>query len=55
MKIDIPLKCPKCLGAMYSVFYDTPLKILKRRVWHICKGCGFERDVETFKRELLTI
>ena len=55
MKIDIPLKCPKCLGSMYSVCYDAPLKILKRRVWQICNACGFERDAEDFKRELCSI
>ena len=55
MKIDIPVQCPKCLGRMYSVFYDCTLNILKRRTWHICKQCGYERDVEQFKRELLTV
>ncbi|MGQ0605652.1 MAG: hypothetical protein ACT4OD_01685 [Candidatus Nitrosotenuis sp.] len=52
MKINIPLSCPACGGKMYSVGYDTPLKILKARTWHVCKECKFSRSVEDFKKSL---
>lgn len=55
MKIDIPLPCPKCGGKMYSVNYDVSLRILKNRTWQNCKECRFERSVDDFKKELLTV
>ena len=54
-KIDIPISCPSCSGKMYSVKYDAPLKVLKERVWQVCKECGFERSADEFKRILLTV
>lgn len=55
MKIEIPLSCPKCNGKMYCITYDTILKILKNRMWHICKECNYSRDVDEFKRNLITV
>lgn len=52
MKIDIPLSCPKCGGRMYSIGYEATLKILRPRIWHVCKQCEFSRDVEDFKRTI---
>ena len=52
LKIDIPLPCPKCGGKMYSFYYDSMLDLLKRRVWHVCKECKYERDAEQFKNSI---
>ena len=52
MKIDIPIECPACKGKMYSVAYNTPLKILKHRSWQVCKECDFERPTEDFVKDL---
>ncbi|HXG13939.1 MAG TPA: hypothetical protein VNK25_02285 [Candidatus Nitrosotenuis sp.] len=53
--IQIPLLCPKCYGKLVAVKYVVSLRVLKERCWHICKSCGFERDVEDFKRNLFSI
>ena len=53
MNIDVPIPCPRCGGSMYSTSYDTVLSVLKRRVWHICKECNYEADVDVFKSEIL--
>lgn len=55
MKINIPVKCKKCGGKMYCVSYETPLKILRARSWHVCKSCNYSQSVDDFKRGLLTI
>lgn len=55
MKIDIPIPCPYCGGKMYSTGYDTQIKILKQRTWHICKECNFTQDTDIFKRRLLSV
>ena len=52
MKIDIPLPCPNCGGMMYSVNYETTFSLLKKRSWHVCKECNFERDSEEFKKTI---
>ncbi|MDH3191812.1 MAG: hypothetical protein OEM18_03905 [Nitrosopumilus sp.] len=52
MQIDIPLPCPSCGGKMYSVSYETSLSILKKRIWHVCKECDFERNSEDFKKSI---
>lgn len=54
-QIAIPLSCPSCDGRMYATAYDAPLKILKERSWQICRECGFERNADDFKKELLTV
>ena len=54
-QINIPLFCPNCDGTMYAVRYDSQLKILKERGWQVCRQCGFERTIEDFKNELLTV
>ena len=55
MIIGIPLSCPKCGARLKAVSYDVLLNILKKRSWHICTECDFEREAEDFKKELLTI
>jgi len=52
MKIDIPLSCPSCGGKMYSISYDSAFLLLKRRSWHLCKECSFERNSEVFKKSI---
>jgi len=52
MKIDIPIPCPNCGGKMYSVGYDTTLKLLKNRTWQVCKECNFERTTDEFKKSI---
>ncbi len=52
MKIDIPIPCPSCGGKMYSVGYDTTLKLLKNRTWQVCKECNFERTTDEFKKSI---
>jgi len=52
MKIDIPIPCPRCGGKMYSVGYDTTLKLLKNRTWQVCKECHFERTTDEFKKSI---
>ena len=52
MKIDIPIPCPNCGGKMYSVGYDTTLKLLKNRTWQVCKECHFERTADEFKKSI---
>lgn len=54
-KINIPLPCPKCGGRLYSTTYKASWNILKRRVWHVCKDCDYEREVDDFKNQLLTV
>lgn len=55
MIISIPLSCPKCGAKLKAVRYDVLLNVLKKRSWHICTACNFEREVDDFKKELLTI
>ena len=52
MKIDIPIPCPRCGGKMYSVGYDSTLKLLKNRTWQVCKECHFERTTDEFKKSI---
>jgi len=54
-KFNIPLSCPSCDGKMYTTSYDAPLKILKERIWQICRECGFEQTADEFKRSLWTV
>ncbi|MEM2160228.1 MAG: hypothetical protein QXN55_04665 [Candidatus Nitrosotenuis sp.] len=52
---QIPLSCPKCYGKLVAVRYSVSLRVLKDRCWHICRSCGFERDVEEFKQKLFSV
>ena len=52
MQINIPIPCPVCGGKMYSVNYETSLKILKSRSWQVCKECNFERLTDDFKKTI---
>ncbi|WP_316504845.1 hypothetical protein [Nitrosopumilus sp.] len=54
-QFNIPLSCPSCDGRMYVASYDSSLKILKNRSWQVCYQCGFERETEQFKKELITV
>jgi len=51
----VPLSCPNCTSILSLVGYVAPLQILKSRYWHTCSHCGFERSVDDFKRDLLTV
>jgi len=53
--IQIPLSCPKCYGKMVAVRYDTVLKVLKDRGWHVCKECDFQQSTDEFKETLFTV
>ena len=55
MIISIPLSCPKCGAKLQAVRYDVLLNILKKRSWHVCTVCNYEREVDDFKRELCCI
>ena len=55
MIVRIPLKCPRCGGAMHSVSYDAPLRLLRHRSWQCCRDCGMIRDTDEFKRGLFTV
>ena len=50
--LNIPLACPKCGGKMYSVRYDSIIKVLKHRSWQVCHDCKYQRDSEEFKNSL---
>ncbi|MFI5416437.1 MAG: hypothetical protein ACHQW9_00090 [Nitrososphaerales archaeon] len=50
--MSIPLNCPNCNGKLVLVFYEVLLNILKKRSWHVCQNCDFERDAEKYKREM---
>ncbi len=52
MQVDIPIPCPSCGGKMYSVAYESTLKILKSRSWQVCKECCFERTTDEFKKTI---
>ena len=49
----LPLSCPKCSARMILVQYNSTLKILKQRSWHVCKSCNFEGQSDDFKKQLL--
>ena len=51
----IPLACPNCDGTLSLLGYTVQLKILKARYWHVCDNCGFDRNVEDFKKELFSV
>jgi len=51
----IPVFCPKCFGKLVTVRYDTSLKILKEREWHICTQYDFQRNPNEFKEALFTV
>lgn len=55
MIIPIPIPCPNCGGKLKAVRYDVLLDILKKRSWHVCTVCDFEREAEDFKRELCCV
>lgn len=53
--LPIPIPCPKCDGKMNVIGYDATLKFLKQRSWHVCKECGFQQNIDDFKKSLLTV
>ena len=51
----IPLSCPNCTSVLSLKGYVNSSKIPKPRYLHTCSHCGFERSVDDFKRDLLTV
>lgn len=51
----VPLSCPKCTGTLSLVGYVIPSKILESRYYHACSHCNYMRNVDDFKRDLLTV
>lgn len=51
----IPLSCPNCKSVLSLEGFVVPSKTLKAEYWHVCNHCGFERSVDDFKKELLTV
>jgi len=48
----VPIRCPSC-GASETVRrtgYSAPLRILRAREWYYCTRCGWESEVEEYKR-----
>jgi hypothetical protein len=54
-KLKIPIPCPLCGGHLMALGYDAPLRILSERGWHFCQECNFQRSIDDFKRELLSV
>ena len=52
---SIPLPCPKCKGKMIAVKFSDPSQIFDENNVQFCKECGYQIQVEDFKRELLTV
>jgi len=45
MQLVIP--CPNCGGNNYeSQQYKVTFAILKDRVWHICRDCGYQKQLD---------
>ena len=55
MIIGIPLECPVCGGKLYAVSYEVLLNVLKKRSWHVCRNCNYEREAEEFKKEICCV
>lgn len=53
--MSIPIPCPKCGGKMNVIRYDAALNFLKQRSWHVCRECDYQRNIDDFKKALLTI
>jgi len=48
--------CPKCDGGnLFYTKYDAPLKILKERSWHMCKDCGYQIQMDEWKKSLFCV
>ncbi len=53
--MSIPIPCPKCGGKMNIIRYDAALNFLKQRSWYVCRECDYQRNIDDFKKALLTI
>ncbi|HLC10032.1 MAG TPA: hypothetical protein VJJ01_02840 [Nitrosopumilaceae archaeon] len=50
---QLNVTCPRCNSdGLFYTRYETPLKVLKQRSWLYCKPCGYEVEVEDFKKSL---
>ncbi len=48
--------CPSCEHrSLINAGHFAPMKIFKITKWLICQDCGFERNTEDFKKEVLTV
>ena len=54
-EFQVPIPCPKCFNKLVCIRYDPQIKLLKDRIWHLCRNCGFQRSTDEFKKELLVI
>ena len=48
--------CPNCeQRSLINASHFTPMKTFKITKWLVCQDCGFERSIEDFKKEVLTV
>ena len=52
---SVAMHCPVCGGSMVGVAYDAPLKVLEDRKWNVCRDCGYQKDVNKWKKAVFTI
>ena len=45
---NVKIFCPECGEEMSEERYESPLKVLKQRIWYICKTCKSSIDKDTF-------